>query len=94
MRLNRLLVVRVQVIVRFLRSQNGWNTVGTLLYALAVAGGYAWAQSGDDAFDRFCRMWLVMWESLAGCGLMLAWYLSPPWFRKPNAVNDASAVSR
>lgn len=74
--------------VRFLHTQNGWNTVGTLLYALAVAAGYVWARSGADAFDRFCRTWLVMWESLAGCGLMLAWYLSPPWFRKPNAAGE------
>ena len=70
--------------VRFLRSQNGWNTVVTLAYLAAVAGGYAWARAGADSWERFCRTFLVMGESIVGCFALLALYLSPPWFRKSN----------
>jgi len=81
-------------IVRFLLSRNGWNTVVTLAYLAAVAGGYIWTLSGGDAWDRVCRTWLVMWESLAGCFAILGLFMSPPWFRKSNAGVERTQKAR
>ncbi len=55
----------MKAVVRFLRSQNGWNLCVTLLYLWIVAIGYFWAQSATDVWDRFSRTWLVASESIA-----------------------------
>ena len=79
--------------VRFLRSQKGWNTVLTVVFTAAVAGGYTWARSGEDSWERLFRTWIVMWGSVAVFFAVIALFLSPPWFRKSNKGPVRRAVS-